>query len=192
MTDNNFNPYTAPEPHEGKNPTIPAKSSAASGSPASRSRIVALLWWGYFAYLCTRIVPDFLRLLHVVEYHWAWIFSPLGFAVLIQGLALIALACHLLRAPLLRPFFWGLVFISLLCLNFYVPAIMGYKLVMDDDVTLNQQIADRFLYSILYLPEIFVLWRYSSSSSPAWAAPRIQWKRITRRIVEGIQAFIRA
>ena len=199
MADNDINPYAAPNPIEAHKPTV----DAASGTSALKPRIRAVLWWCYFAF-CALLLAFNLKHLADAAMHsrdWGLAISPLGLVCLIQALGQVSLLGYLCRLPLLRPFFWGLVFFANAGVVLYATFQYFHFIANEDTSQLvaagnagrhYAMIAVFILTQLAHLPQLFALWRYSSSSSPVWREPRMRWKGLARKLVDAIAYLRRA
>jgi hypothetical protein len=199
MANKDFNPYTPPNPLEIPKPPEAPKPPVQSAPPVAFSggehlRAGTVFWWLYFA-LCSYAfggnLLGFVRSILIFQV-WNVVLSQVGLALLMQGLALIGLLCYLRRVPLFHSFFWGLVCLGWLALSIYVPLKAISYLSRHDALIFNVQVFSFVAVYLLRLPELYALWRYSSSSSSIWKNPRIQWKTLGRKVVNAILQLRRA
>lgn len=181
---NKVDPYVPPKPLE---PSSEARERRLA------SRIPTVLWWCFFIGSCAFLVYCAVSLTALaLRYQWSWWVSPLGFRVLLQAIGLVGLFGYLRNIPLFNSFFWGLVFLSRLGFSLYISVKLGYLVLTSVEPVPVSVIALTFAPFLLPAPEYYALWRYSSSSSPVWKAPRIRWKTLGRRIGDAIQDLRRA
>jgi hypothetical protein len=188
MTNNSIDPYAPPkplEPLQGERKRFRIRRID--------SLIPSVLWWCYFAVCFADFAYSAAGLIALsFNYRWDMLISPLGFKILLQAVGLVGIFAYLRKVPFFNPFFWGLVFLLRLGLTLYVPAMLAYRLALNEEFVITRDVIIIFIPMFLPLPEAYALWRYSSSSSPIWEAPRVQWRRLGRRFVEVIQHLRRA
>ncbi|HEX7641938.1 MAG TPA: hypothetical protein VF472_06950 [Burkholderiaceae bacterium] len=191
MTDNNLNPYAPPEPLEEVRKPV---ASPADRPTKERSRAASVLWWLYF---CGYLYLTFLSLRFFARSalgygHWDFSVNQAALMELVQLLSLAGMFCYLRRIRLLHSFVWGMVAIVWLIVSVYQPALSVFYASSHDVSIPASQIASLCLVYLMRLPALYALWRYSSTRSPVWKQPRIQWRKHWQRLMEAIVALRRA
>jgi hypothetical protein len=188
MTNNSIDPYAPPKPLE----PLPGERKRFRIRRID-SLVPTVLWWCYFAICFGFLVYSVLGVTSLVlNFGLATVISPLGFRGLVQALGLLGLFVYLRKIPLFHSFFWGLVFLLQLGVTLFVPAMFIYRFATNEQTVLGWRTAAFFVGLFQPLPQSYALWRYSSSSSPVWEAPRVQWKKLGQRIGDAIQGLRRA